>query len=190
MTLSQWSKARVHKDIEASLQTYQVGAHFEALNEPVLMAPSDSRYTQVVFNLISVQVCSHENALMRSFKISPNLICLYTRVGCIAQTLKIPKSTIISGCSQPKWTIWAKEIKIWTIGPWARVIPTSRGGSLVSGGPLGVFFGWKLKIYVKIIYFEHFVFLGKFWLLMIFGTLLSKKCPFLGNFDQNQFLPH
>ena len=34
-----------------------MGAHFEALNEPVLMAPSDSRYTQVVFNLISVQVC-------------------------------------------------------------------------------------------------------------------------------------
>ena len=73
---------------------------------------------------------------------------------------------------------------------WARAIPTTRGGSLVSGGPLGVFFAWKLKIYVKIIYFEHFVLLGKFWLLMIFGTLLSKKCPFLGNFDPNQFLPH
>ena len=57
MALSQWSKARAHKDFEASLQTYQVGAHFEALNEPVLMAPSDSRYTQIAFNLISVQVC-------------------------------------------------------------------------------------------------------------------------------------
>ena len=56
MALSQWSKARAHKDFEASLQTYQVGAHFEALNEPVLKAPSDSRYTQVAFNLISVQV--------------------------------------------------------------------------------------------------------------------------------------
>ena len=56
MTLSQWSKARVYKDFEASQQTYQVGAHFEALNEPVLKAPSDSRYAQVVFNLISVQV--------------------------------------------------------------------------------------------------------------------------------------
>ena len=56
MTLSQWSKARAHKDIEASLQTYQVGAHFEALDEGVLVAPLDSRYTQVVFNLISNQV--------------------------------------------------------------------------------------------------------------------------------------
>ena len=56
MTLFQRSKARAHKDFEAGLQTYQVGAHFEALNEPVLMAPSDSRYTQVGFNLFSVQV--------------------------------------------------------------------------------------------------------------------------------------
>ena len=39
-----------------NLQTYQVGAHFEALSEPVLMAPSDSRYTEVGFNLFSVQV--------------------------------------------------------------------------------------------------------------------------------------
>ena len=57
MTLSQWSKARVHKDNEANLQTYQVGAHFEALSESVLMAPSDSRYTEVGFNLFSVEVC-------------------------------------------------------------------------------------------------------------------------------------
>ena len=56
MTLSQWSQPRAHKDFEASLQTYQVGAHFEAPNETVLMAPSDSRYTQVGFNLFSVQV--------------------------------------------------------------------------------------------------------------------------------------
>ena len=39
MTLSQLSKARAHKDFEASQQAYQVGAHFEALNEPVLKAP-------------------------------------------------------------------------------------------------------------------------------------------------------
>ena len=57
MTLSQWSKARAHKDFEVSLETYQVKSHFEAAIEPVLMAPSDSRYTQVAFNLISVQVC-------------------------------------------------------------------------------------------------------------------------------------
>ena len=35
-----------------------MGAHFEALIEGILMAPLDSRYTQVGFNLISVQVCS------------------------------------------------------------------------------------------------------------------------------------
>ena len=56
MTLFQWSQARAHKDLEASLQTYQVGAHFKALNEPVFSAPSDSRYTQVGFNIFSVQV--------------------------------------------------------------------------------------------------------------------------------------
>ena len=36
---------------------YQVGAHFEALKEGVLMAPLDSRYIQVGFNVFSVQVC-------------------------------------------------------------------------------------------------------------------------------------
>ena len=61
MALSQWSKARAHKDFEASLQTYQVGAHFEALNEPVHMVLSDSRYTQIVFNHLSVQVCISTN---------------------------------------------------------------------------------------------------------------------------------
>ena len=57
MTLAHWSKARAHNDFDAILQTYQEGAHFKALSEPVLMAPLDSRYTQVGFNVISVQVC-------------------------------------------------------------------------------------------------------------------------------------
>ena len=57
MTLSQRSKARVHKDFVANPQTYQVGAHFKALNELVLMAALDSKFIQVGFNLISVQVC-------------------------------------------------------------------------------------------------------------------------------------
>ena len=35
-----------------------MGAHFEALDEGVLVAPLDSRYTKVGFNLISVQVCA------------------------------------------------------------------------------------------------------------------------------------
>ena len=34
-----------------------MGAHFKALLEGVLMAPLDSRYTQVGFNYISVQLC-------------------------------------------------------------------------------------------------------------------------------------
>ena len=45
------------KDVGANLQTYQVGARFEGLTEGVLIAPLDSRYTQVGFNLSSVQVC-------------------------------------------------------------------------------------------------------------------------------------
>ena len=36
---------------------FQVGAHFEALDESVLVTPLDSRYTQVGSHLISVQVC-------------------------------------------------------------------------------------------------------------------------------------
>ena len=35
-----------------------MGARFEALIEGVLMTPLDFKYTQVGFNLISVQVCS------------------------------------------------------------------------------------------------------------------------------------
>ena len=35
----------------------QVGAHFEALDEGVLLVPLDPRNTQVGFNLVSVQVC-------------------------------------------------------------------------------------------------------------------------------------
>ena len=49
--------------------------------------------------------------------------------------------------------------------------------------------GPKLKIYMKIMYSEHFLFFEIFWLFMIFGTLFSEKCPFLGNFDKNLFLP-
>ena len=63
MTLSQWSKARAHKDFEAGLQT-KVGDHFKGLNEPVLKAPSDSRYTQVLFNLFSVQVLGKNPSLL------------------------------------------------------------------------------------------------------------------------------
>ena len=34
-----------------------MGAHFEVLDEGVLLVPLDSRYTQVDSNLINVQVC-------------------------------------------------------------------------------------------------------------------------------------
>ena len=35
-----------------------MGAHFKALDEGVLLVPLDPRYTQIGFNLISVQVCA------------------------------------------------------------------------------------------------------------------------------------
>ena len=38
--------------------TCQVGAHFEALDEGVLLVPLDHKYTQVGFNLVSDQVCT------------------------------------------------------------------------------------------------------------------------------------
>ena len=50
------SKSGVLLKYSANAQTYEVRAHFDALIEGVLMAPLDSRYTQVGFNLISVQV--------------------------------------------------------------------------------------------------------------------------------------
>ena len=42
---------------------YQVGTHFQALIEGVLMAPLNCRYIQVGFNLISVQVCKSHKGL-------------------------------------------------------------------------------------------------------------------------------
>ena len=39
------------KDLDASLETYQVGAYFEAADEGVLMTSLDSRYSQVRFTL-------------------------------------------------------------------------------------------------------------------------------------------
>ena len=43
-------------DLGANLETYQVGAHFDALDEGILLVPFDPRCTQVGFNLVSVQV--------------------------------------------------------------------------------------------------------------------------------------
>ena len=43
-------------DLGANLETYQEGAHFEALDKGRLQMPLDPRYTLVGFNLISVQV--------------------------------------------------------------------------------------------------------------------------------------
>ena len=71
--------------------------------------------------------------------------------------------------------------------------PTGQGQPGVSQGHLEVPWecqiGPKLKIYVKIIYFEQISFWEFFWLFMIFGTLYSEKCQFLGKFDQNLCLP-
>ena len=43
-------------DLDASVETYQVGAHFEALDKGVLLVPLDSRNIQVRLNIMSVQV--------------------------------------------------------------------------------------------------------------------------------------
>ena len=70
---------------------------------------------------------------------------------------------------------------------------TGQGQPGVSQGHLEVPWeyqiGPKLKIYVKIMYSEHFLFFEIFWLLVIFGTLFCEKCPFLRNFDKYLFLP-
>ena len=41
-------------DLGASLEAYQVGAHFEPLDEGVFVAPLDPRYTEIGFDLVSV----------------------------------------------------------------------------------------------------------------------------------------
>ena len=45
-------------DHGAHLETYQAGAHFETLDEGVLLVPFNPRYTLVGINLVSVQVCN------------------------------------------------------------------------------------------------------------------------------------
>ena len=50
--------------------------------------------------------------------------------------------------------------------------------------PWELLFELKLKIYVKIIYSEHFLFFEIFWLLVIFDTLFSGKCSFFGQIWQ------
>ena len=58
------------------------------------------------------------------------------------------------------------------------------GQKLVPGGPEQLpvpgesLLGPKLKIHVKTIYCEHFVFYQKIFLLPIFQTLFSENCPF------------
>ena len=60
-----------------NLETYQVGPLFEALIEGVLLVPLDSRYTQVGFNLISVQVLETLSLLMHIFRLLPCLKAPY-----------------------------------------------------------------------------------------------------------------
>ena len=58
-----------------------MGAHFEALDDGVLLSPLESRFTQVGFNLISVQVC---NVLLRpKFKVKDKKVLLIIRHGIL-----------------------------------------------------------------------------------------------------------
>ena len=47
---SLWIRSGYDVKVEGSAQTYQVGAHIKAFNEPILMAPSDSRCIQAGLN--------------------------------------------------------------------------------------------------------------------------------------------
>ena len=51
------SKKCFETNLDANLETYHVGARSKGLNEDILLATLDSRYTQVGFNLVSVKVC-------------------------------------------------------------------------------------------------------------------------------------
>ena len=45
---------------------YRVGGSFKALNKGVLLVPLDSRYTQIGFNIVFVQVCVTVNKVCYS----------------------------------------------------------------------------------------------------------------------------
>ena len=60
-----------------------MGAHFEALDEGVLLVPFEPRYTQVGFNLVSVHVRLWFARDFLDFHVVP-LTCLKKMVGRIA----------------------------------------------------------------------------------------------------------
>ena len=53
-----------------------MGAHFKAIDEGVLVAPLDSRYTQVGFNLTRVQLCQRLFFLASIYKYSSDILVL------------------------------------------------------------------------------------------------------------------
>ena len=84
------------------------------------------------------------------------------------------------------------EKRIWTKSPMARKLAhfNCQGEAISIWRSLGSDFwprNWKSmwKSYILSIFYKN-IFFGLF---MIFGTLFSEKCPLLGNFDQNLFLP-
>ena len=54
-----------------------MGAHFEALDEGVLLVPFDSRFTQVGFNVISVEVCLTNIMATNCMGLFPELNALF-----------------------------------------------------------------------------------------------------------------
>ena len=60
----------------ANLDTYKVGAHFEDLDDGVLLVPLESRYTQFGFNLLFVQVCMSDTVVMSQLSRFCHLIIL------------------------------------------------------------------------------------------------------------------
>ena len=66
-----------------------MGADFEALIEGVLLVPLDSRYTQVGYNLFSVQVCDHIFFPTATAEVIPEEDSVHVDPGCMRGTAEL-----------------------------------------------------------------------------------------------------
>ena len=128
MTLSQLSKARVHKDNEANLQTYQVGAHFEALSEPFSWHPQILS-TLNLDSIFTMFKCARKTLLTRGtfvpYRICPNL----------RPTLQVGKSQM---------TLLQMEGSRWNVQYSCSML---EGGILLVQLGIWVCMGWKVAYF-------------------------------------------
>ena len=107
----------------------------------------------------------------------------------IWQKCQNQKPSYFTLCYDPKCCAWYGQIGSSLKSDWAEAIPTPRWAS-PSGSPLGVTFWAEIEnLCENHIFWANFIF-RSFWLLMIFGTLFSKKCPFWANFTQTNICPN